>query len=48
LSTIMRMDRIVVIDDGKILDQGTHKELILNKQGLYFNLWMVQAGGFIG
>jgi len=48
LSTIMRMDRIVVIDDGKILEQGTHKELILNKQGLYFNLWMVQAGGFIG
>lgn len=45
LSTIMQMDRIVVIDGGKIVDIGTHDEL-LAKDGLYRKLWTIQAGGF--
>lgn len=46
LSTIMQMDRIVVIDKGKIIDEGTHGEL-LAKGGIYKKLWEIQAGGFI-
>ncbi|MFA6503923.1 MAG: ABC transporter ATP-binding protein [Patescibacteria group bacterium] len=46
LSTIMQMDRIVVIDDGKVTDQGTH-EVLLSREGLYQKLWNIQAGGFI-
>jgi ATP-binding cassette subfamily B protein len=47
LSTIMSMDRIVVIESGKVIDSGTHNEL-LKKDGLYKKLWSIQAGGFIG
>lgn len=47
LSTIMNMDRIVVVKDGKIIEQGTHEELT-QKDGLYSDLWDMQAGGFIG
>ncbi len=46
LSTIMAMDRIVVVDKGKILEQGKHQELLKVKQGKYQRLWHVQAGGF--
>lgn len=46
LSTIMQMDRIVVIEYGKLKEMGTHKEL-LQKGGLYKKLWDMQAGGFI-
>lgn len=46
LSTIMQMDRIVVIDKGKIIDEGTHGEL-LAKGGVYKKLWEIQAGGFM-
>ncbi len=46
LSTIMQMDRIVVVDEGRIVEEGKHKELIKAKQGLYQKLWEIQAGGF--
>ncbi len=46
LSTIARMDRIVVLDLGRVLEQGTHAEL-LEKGGLYADLWSRQSGGFI-
>ena len=46
LSTIQRMDRIVVLDKGKIVEQGTHREL-LQRRGLYAKLWMHQSGGFL-
>jgi ATP-binding cassette subfamily B multidrug efflux pump len=47
LSTIAQMDRIVVLDDGHIAEQGTHAEL-LAKGGLYAGFWARQSGGFIG
>jgi len=47
LSTIMEMDRILVIDDGRIMDDGTHTELLDRQSGIYKNLWQIQAGGFI-
>ncbi len=46
LSTISNMDRLVVIDDGKIVEQGTHDELA-GSGGLYASLWARQSGGFI-
>ncbi len=46
LSTLKNMDRIVVMDKGKILEDGSHKEL-LAKGGLYAKLWEHQSGGFI-
>ena len=45
LSTIMQMDRILVMQNGKIIDQGTHDDL-LNHRGLYNKLWSIQAGSF--
>ena len=46
LSTVMKMDRIVVLEKGKIIEEGMHKEL-LNKQGRYAELWNHQIGGFM-
>jgi ATP-binding cassette, subfamily B, multidrug efflux pump len=46
LSTLQIMDRIVVIDGGRILEEGTHQSL-LAKGGLYADLWARQSGGFI-
>jgi ABC-type multidrug transport system fused ATPase/permease subunit len=46
LSTIQKMDRIVVLDNGKIVEQGTHAQL-LKQKGLYAKLWSHQSGGFI-
>lgn len=46
LSTIAQMDRIVVLDEGKIVEQGTHEEL-KKKGGLYASYWNRQSGGFI-
>ncbi|WP_127561302.1 ABC transporter ATP-binding protein [Nioella ostreopsis] len=47
LSTIAHMDRIVVLDDGRIVENGTHAEL-LAQNGLYAGFWARQSGGFIG
>ena len=46
LSTIMQMDRIIVLQEGKVVDTGTHKEL-LARTGVYKTLWDIQAGGFL-
>ncbi|MFK7995830.1 MAG: ABC transporter ATP-binding protein [Granulosicoccus sp.] len=47
LSTISQMDRILVIDDGKIVEQGSHEKL-LSADTLYAKFWNRQSGGFIG
>ena len=47
LSTIAAMDRLVVLDQGKIVEQGTHSELV-NAGGIYAKLWSHQTGGFLG
>ena len=46
LSTIAAMDRLIVLDKGKIVEQGTHAEL-LEQNGLYAKLWKHQSGGFL-
>jgi len=47
LSTIAAMDRLVVMDQGEIVEQGNHAEL-LAQGGLYARLWAHQSGGFLG
>ncbi|WP_038885866.1 ABC transporter ATP-binding protein [Vibrio rotiferianus] len=47
LSTIAQMDRLIVLDKGNIVEQGSHKELIANN-GIYAQLWAHQTGGFLG
>ena len=46
LSTVANLDRIVVLNDGKIAEQGTHQEL-LNSKGEYSKLWSRQSGAFL-
>jgi len=46
LSTIRQMDRIIVIKNGKITEDGVHDELVIKKNGIYKKLWDLQAGGF--
>ena len=46
LSTIAAMDRLVIMDGGRIVEQGTHHEL-LRRGGLYADMWSRQAGGFV-
>ena len=46
LSTISHMDRILVFDQGRIVEDGSHDELLL-KNGHYARLWNMQAGGFL-
>lgn len=47
LSTIAALDRLVVMDKGRIIEQGSHEEL-LAKNGIYAGLWERQSGGFLG
>lgn len=47
LSTIAQMDRLIVLDQGRIVEQGTHAELVASG-GIYAQLWAHQTGGFIG
>jgi ATP-binding cassette subfamily B protein len=46
LSTLARMDRILVFDQGKIVEEGTHRAL-MSKEGHYARMWQMQAGGFL-
>ena len=46
LSTIREMNRIIVISEGKIIEDGTHNELLTKEDGIYKKLWSIQAGGF--
>ncbi len=47
LSTIMSADRIIVFQDGDIVESGTHADLISDKTGLYKKLWDLQSGGYV-
>ena len=47
LSTIAAMDRLIVLDQGEIIEQGTHQQL-MEAQGVYAQLWHHQSGGFLG
>lgn len=47
LSTIAAMDRLIVLDQGQIVEEGTHAQL-LAQRGLYARLWAHQSGGFLG
>ncbi len=47
LSTIAAMDRLVVMDKGRIVEEGTHAQLLKKKGGIYASLWARQSGGFL-
>ena len=48
LATIARLDRIVVLDQGRVVEQGTHAELLAaGRAGVYGRLWAHQSGGFL-
>ena len=47
LSTIAALDRLIVIDEGRIVEEGSHDQLIA-QGGLYAQLWKRQSGGFLG
>lgn len=47
LSTLRNMDKIIVLDGGQIVEQGTHNQLIRRRGGEYARLWKMQSGGFL-
>ena len=47
LSTLRQMDRIIVMEEGRIVEDGTHDMLIRNPEGSYARLWSMQSGGFL-
>ncbi len=47
LSTIAMLDRLIVVDKGRMVESGTHQEL-LSLNGIYASLWQRQSGGFLG
>lgn len=47
LSTVASLDRIIVLKDGKIVEQGTHNELLGRSHGVYNRLWSRQSGAFM-
>jgi len=47
LSTIAHLDRLIIMEEGRIIEDGTHQAL-LEKSGLYARLWTMQSGGFLG
>jgi ATP-binding cassette subfamily B multidrug efflux pump len=47
LSTIAAMDRLIVLEEGSIVEEGSHQAL-LAKKGLYASFWARQSGGFLG
>lgn len=47
LSTLRQMDRIIVMEEGQIIEDGTHNSLIRKKDGHYAKLWKMQSGGFL-
>ncbi len=47
LSTIQKMDRLIVMDQGRIIENGSHNELLENEDSLYAKLWSMQSGGFL-
>ena len=47
LSTIAALDRLIVLDEGRIVEEGRHADLVA-RGGLYADLWHRQSGGFLG
>lgn len=47
LSTIASLDKIIVLENGKIVEQGNHHELLKNPKGVYHHLWSRQSGAFM-
>jgi ATP-binding cassette subfamily B protein len=47
LSTIQSMDRIIVMDQGRIVEEGSHGDLLAS-DGVYARFWNRQSGGFLG
>lgn len=47
LSTIAKLDRIIVLENGRIVEDGSHDQLLAKKRGVYAKLWARQSGGFI-
>lgn len=47
LSALKNMDKIIVLDNGKIIENGTQKELLKNKDGIFHHLYTLQTEGYL-